>query len=122
MREKARCCSAHRCLLDRWAPGGTHTCAIHIYPGVRNACPPPYSNQPAFPLNALVCTTALARNIIATSTVRLIEPAIVASPIPTHISHACRSVRMRPPWLRIEPRPVDWIAARAIHTAMRPHY
>ncbi len=45
MREKARCCTAHRCLCAHSAPRGRHTCAIHIYPGGGHVCPQPYSKR-----------------------------------------------------------------------------
>ncbi len=32
MRQKARCCSAHRCLCGHWPPGGRHTCLYTCSP------------------------------------------------------------------------------------------
>ena len=32
MRAKARCCSAHLCLLGRWAAGSRHTCLYTCSP------------------------------------------------------------------------------------------
>ncbi len=63
---------------------------------------------PAFPVNVLVCSTALTINIIAISRARHVEPVILASGIWTHISHASGSVSMQVPWLGIEPGPVEW--------------
>ena len=80
MRQKARCCSAHLRLLDHWAPDSWYSCLYACTPA-----PATFGQNdiqaPAFAVNAVVCSTAFAMNIIAVSRARRVQPVILAEGI-----------------------------------------
>ena len=110
MRRRPSQCSAHLCLLGHTAPGGRHTCLFTCAPA-----PLTFTHNHievlAFPVDAVVYSTALTMNIIAISWAPHFERVIVES---RRLCGMCLGLVSRlAPELGIEPGPVGLITVHA---------
>ena len=73
MHEKARCCGVHLCLFGHRAPDGGYK-RLHPHTPARVTFGQSDIQAPAFPVNAVMYSTALTTHISAMSRARHVEP------------------------------------------------